>query len=44
MKRKLLYSLIGMVLISPILISCDNNQKTAKIIPSTVKKYTQPTT
>ena len=44
MKRKLLYSLIGMFLISPILISCDNNQKTAKIIPSTVKKYTQPTT
>jgi len=44
MKRKLLFSVIGMVLISPVLISCDNSPKTAKIIPSAVKKYTQPTT
>ena len=44
MKRKLLYSLIGVVLMSPVLMSCDDSQKTVKSIPGTVKKYTQPTT
>ena len=43
MKRKLFYLFITAVLTGPLLISCDNSQKTVKIVQSTVKKYTQPT-
>ena len=43
MKRNLISSLIGVVLGSLLLSGCDDSQKSAKVFPTVVRKYTQNT-
>jgi len=42
-KRNLISSLIGVVLGSLLLSGCDDSQKSAKVFPTVVRKYTQNT-